>query len=338
MTKTAYLNQPLLSTQVAHDGIDRSYSRFTAGLKPDVAAAARDLPRRLGLAEVPNLPWSELAEELPLLALPALLGRSERLELPREVLRAASEAHVFACLGALGIDGIRRRLIDEDAAAVAAVYELHRARDRALGIVVGSRESLDYAAAEALRREALADEELALAGREAATRGRYRMIALKKESLAFPAPLAAAAAAGWSAADRARVDAVVGGVALGIALRRDAAEWAEDHLRGASWAVALLAEAIGPRIRRADVASLTSYLHAAGVIVELLKMASRALTSAAEAARDLGARELASWAIGEARMTSSLALFESVEAGYVRHWAADRRERRRQRLLVRTAS
>ncbi|MCB9569233.1 MAG: hypothetical protein H6710_18810 [Myxococcales bacterium] len=74
------------------------------------------------------------------------------------------------------------------------------------------------------------------------------------------------------------------------------------------------------------------------MIVELLKMASRALTSAAEAARDLGARELASWAIGEARMTSSLALFESVEAGYVRHWAADRRERRRQRLLVRTAS
>jgi len=314
--------------------IDRIYGRFVAALPGALQEVAIRLPERLGLTTNDELPWSEAFEHPELLRVPELVAVSDRLAISRELCEAAAAAHLFGMIGALGIDAITSRRVDQDAEVVAVIYEVHRARDRAYARLSGGPEAaVDYSMAEALSREAVREEALVFAGDQEASPERIRMFLLKRHACVFPAALAAAHAGGWSAADISRLELVIGGVLLGLKLREKVGRWVEEHRQGASWAVAILAHGHGAALARSSLSELAGHLEVAGVLTELLQMSSRAFANAARSARELGVDGLACWAREQSRRTSGLALFESVEPGYTVQWELDRRDRRRHEHL-----
>jgi len=310
--------------------IDRIYGRFVAALPGALQEVAIRLPERLGLTTNDELPWSEAFAHPELLRVPELIAVSGRLQLSRELCEAAAAAHLFGMIGALGVDAITSRRVDQDDddEVVAVIYEVHRARDRAYDRLSGGPEAaVDYSMAEALSREAIRDEALVFAGELEASPERIRMFLLKRHACVFPAALAAAHAGGWSAADISRLEQVIGGVLLGLKLREKVGRWMEEHRQGGSWAVAILAYGHGAALARSSLSELAGHLEVAGVLTELLQMSSRAFANAARSARELGVDGLARWAREQSRRTSGLALFESVEPGYTVRWELDRRDR-----------
>lgn len=325
-----YPNDPqLLLVRNTGRAIDRIYGRFVAALPGALQEVAIRLPERLGLTTNDELPWSEAFDHPELLRVPELIAASDRLAISRELSEAAAAAHLFGMIGALGVDAITSRRVDQDAEVVAVIYEVHRARDRAYARLSGGPEAaVDYSMAEALSREAVRDEALVFAGEQEASPERIRMFLLKRYACVFPAALAAAHAGGWSTADISRLELVIGGVLLGLKLREKVGRWMEEHGRGASWAVAILAYGHGGALARSSLSELAGHLEVAGVLTELLQMSSRAFANAARSARELGVDGLARWAREQSRRTSGLALFESVEPGYTVQWELDRRDRR----------
>jgi hypothetical protein len=325
---------PTLSRNTGHP-IDRIYDSFVAELPAGVQDAARGLPQRLGLAPDAEVPWSQVFDDTVLLSLPTRVARGVRLSVSSELAAAAQTAHLFAVIGALGVDGIRGGAIDQDTEALAALFQVHRARDRAFSrLGVDHRaDVLDYRSAELLAREAVGEEERCLSGEETATRARYRLIALKKQAMIFPATVASAVASAWPAGDIARLEGMIGGLTLGQQYRSDVVHWIDDQGRGGAWVVTILAAEYGVGIRRSTLSDLAGQLHTAGILTDLLQLSSRAFAKAARAARELGITAIERWAREQARLTSGLALFESVEPGYTVQWEIDRRTRRRREQL-----
>ncbi|MEZ4385836.1 MAG: hypothetical protein R3A79_31245 [Nannocystaceae bacterium] len=325
---------PLLARNTGHP-IDRIYDSFVAELPAGIQDAARGLPQRLGLTQGAEVPWSQVFDNTVLLCLPTRVAGGVRHSVPRELVKAAQAAHLFGVIGALGVDGIRGGAIDQDTESLATLYQVHRARDRAFSSLgVDHRaDVLDYRSAELLAREAVGEEARCLSGEEAATRARYRLVALKKQAMIFPATVAAAVAAGWSAGDVARLEGMIGGLTLGQQYRSDVVRWIDDHARGGAWAVTILAGEYGVGIRRSTLSDLAGQLHTAGILTDLLQLSSRGFAKAAVAARELGIPAIERWAREQARLTSGLALFESVEPGYTVQWEVDRRSQRRREQL-----
>jgi hypothetical protein len=215
----------------------------------------------------------------------------------------------------------------------AIIDRVRQARDEALAPLLERAPScsFDYAEGERLTAESVEDERAVAAGREPATEERYLAVSWKKQGLAFPACLAAAAAAGLSPEAQQQVEAVVAGAALGLQYRDDVVDWKDDLAQGFAWATALLAQ---PPAGPATVAAIEERLHAEGVLVRLLSRSSAAFGAAAEAASALGAEALASWARGQAEITAGLAEREAESPGFAVAWERERKARREQQQGV----
>ena len=309
-----------------HAAIDRAYASFVQHLPPSLAAIADDLPFRLGMTPNHGTPWSRVFNNAAVLGFPMLL-LADTGRVPREIRDRALAAHVLAIVGAFGMDRIDDGQIDLGLGEREVIDRVRLARDRVLAPLSARAPGfeLDYAAGERLTAESV-DEERATAARGTGTTfDWYRAVSWKKQGLAFPACLAAAAAAGLSAEDQRRVEAVVEGAALGLQYRDNVVDWMDDLERGFAWAHALLRRAPAAP---ASVAEVQDRLHAEGTLVRMLEMSSAAFAEAAENAAALGAEALAAWAAGQAELTAGLAEREAASPGFAVRWERDRKAQR----------
>jgi hypothetical protein len=315
-----------------HAAIDQTYARFVSRLPEHLATVASDLPHRLGLTPNAGTPWSRVFNNPAVLGFPMLL-LAETGRVAPDVQKLAGAAHLFAIIGAFGMDRIDDGQIVVGVAERAIIERVQRARDEALAPLLarGDEGSFDYARGERLTAESVDDERAVASGREPATLERYLDVSWKKQGLAFPASLAAADAAGFSAEDRRLVEAVVEGAALGLQYRDDVVDWEDDHARGFAWAPALLAEAPA---EAAPVEAVRDRLHAEGVLGRMLEMSRAAFASAADAARALGAESLALWALGQAEITADLADREATTPGFAVAWERERKARRERQQVT----
>ncbi|WAS95529.1 hypothetical protein [Nannocystis punicea] len=324
------------STSV-HEGIDRTYARFVRELPEDLVAVAHDLPHRLGLTPNPGTPWSRVFNNPAVLGLPMLL-LADRARVSDELRSVAGAAHLFAIIVAFGMDRIDDGQVVVGLRERAILERLERARDAALAALLADTPSFlrDFAWARRMTAESVAEERATAAGRAPATLERYLAVAWKKQGFAFPAALAAAAAAGFSAAEQSLVEAVVAGAALGLQYRDDVVDWEDDLAQGFAWAPALFAP---PPAEPAGLAPVAARLHLGGGLVRLLGMASAAFGSAANAAAALGAEALAAWAREQAELTADLARREAASPGHAVSWERERKARReRQQTLAAVAA
>lgn len=310
-----------------HEGIDRTYARFVRELPAELAAIAHDLPHRLGLTPNPGTPWSRVFNNGAVLGLPMLLLADS---VPPEIARTAAAAHLFAIIGAFARDRIDDGQVVVGLRERAIIERLHRARDAALAPLRALAPSFirDFAWAERMTTESVAEERATAAGQEPATLARYLGVAWKKQGLAFPAALAAAAAAGLPAEAQRQIEAVVAGAALGLQYRDDVVDWEDDLAHGFAWAPAVFASA---STAPASIPTLAAYLHASGGLVRMLDMSSAAFGSAANAATALGAEALATWAREQAELTAELARREAADPGSAVSWERERKARRERR-------
>lgn len=320
--------------------IDHAFARFVADLPRDLQLVGEQLPHRLGLATAADTPWSAVFNNPVVLAMPQLLAAGTRLQLPAAVLAAATEAHLFAIISAFGLDRIDDGQVLADPRLVAVIAHIRRARDLAFLRVLAraSAGTPDYVWAEAVTRAANEREQHVLRHDPRCTLTTYLEVAAQKQGLAYPAALAAAAAAGWSPEDRAHVEAMITGAALGLQYRDDVVDWIDDHQRGGAWAVHLLATRGGPIARDLPQDELGERLHRAGVLPDLLHRASEAFARAAAAARALAIPDLAAWAQEQADLTTILAANEACNPGHAVAWEIARKHRREARQRARHAS
>lgn len=318
-----------------HGSIDRAYARFVSRLPEHLAAVAVDLPHRLGLTPNAGTPWSRVFNNPAVLGFPMLL-LAGTARVSAEARTRAGAAHLFAIIGAFGMDRIDDGQIVVGAAERAIIDRIRRARDEALAPLLAEAPDVtfDYAEGERLTAESVQEERAAAAGRGAVTMDRYRAVSWKKQGLAFPACVAAAAAAGFSPEEQRQVEAVVAGAALGLQYRDDVVDWMDDLGQGFAWAPALLS---APPAGPAAAADLQDRLHAEGVLVRLLEMSSAAFGEAAEAASALGAEALATWARGQAEITAGLAEREAESPGFAVAWERDRKARRERQQATEAA-
>jgi hypothetical protein len=314
-----------------HATIDRTYARFVSRLPAPLSPLAVDLPHRLGLTPHAGTPWSRVFNNPVVLGFPMLLLPGTKRVSP-ELAELAGAAHLFAIIGAFGMDRIEDGQIVVGPGERAIIDRVRRARDEALApLLACARGTFDYAEGERLTAESVEEERAVAAGREPATQERYLAVSWKKQGLAFPACLAAAAAAGFSPEAQRQVEAVVAGAALGLQYRDDVVDWKDDLAQGFAWAVALLAQ---PPAGPATVAAFEERLRAEGVLVHLLEMSSAAFSAAAEAASALGVEALASWARGQAEITAGLAEREADSPGFAVTWERERKTRREQQQVA----
>jgi hypothetical protein len=316
-----------------HEGIDRTYARFVRELPADLAAIAHDLPHRLGLTPNPGTPWSRIFNNGAVLGLPMLL-LADPSRVPPEITRTAAAAHLFAIIGAFARDRIDDGQVVVGLRERAIIDRLDRARDAALAPLRALAPAFirDFGWAERMTAESVAEERATAAGQEPATLARYLAVAWKKQGLAFPAALAAAAAAGLPAEAQRQVEAVAAGAALGLQYRDDVVDWEDDLVHGFAWAPAVFASAAAAP---APISTLAARLHASGGLVRMLGMSSAAFGSAANAAAALGAEALATWAREQAELTAELARHEAVSPGFAVNWERERKARReRQQALA----
>lgn len=308
-----------------HD-IDRTYGCFVRELPADLVAIAHDLPHRLGLTPNPGTPWSRVFNNPAVLGLPLLLF-ADRSRVSDEICRGATAAHLFAIIAAFGMDRIDDGQVVVGPRERAILERLHRARDAALASLLASTPAFlrDFAWAGRVTAEAVAEERATAAGRNPATLERYLAVAWKKQGFAFPAALAAAAAAGFSPAEQSLVEAVVAGAALGLQYRDDVVDWEDDLAQGFAWVPALFAPAPA---EPAELAPVAARVHLGGGLVRMLGMASAAFGSAANAANALGAGALATWAREQAELTADLARREAASPGHAVSWERERKARR----------
>lgn len=309
-----------------HQAIDSAFARFVATLPGTLAGVARDLPYRFGLTPNPGTPWSRVFNNAAVLGFPALLLGDRPVA--QEVRDRAVEAHLFSIIAAFGVDRIEDGQITVGVDERAVIDLVRRARDRALApLLAGAPEgALTFADGERVTAESVEDERAVFTGCVQPTLERYLDVSLKKQGLAFPASMAAAAAAGWSAEEQAHVEALVAGAALGLQYRDDVVDWMDDFELGASWPVALLERAPA----EATVEAIEQQLHAEGQLVRLLEMSSEAFRQAGVAAERLGAAALANWADGQSEQTAALAEREAASPGAAVRWERARRAAREQ--------
>lgn len=320
--------------------IDHAYARFVADLPRDLQLVGEQLPHRLNLASHPDTPWSAVFNNPIVLAMPQLLALGERLPLPAAVRAAATEAHLFAIVTAFALDRVDDGQVLADPRLLAVIAHLRRARDRAFLRVLAraSAGTRDYAWAEATTRVAQEREQRVLHDGRPGTLAAYLEVSSHKQALAFPAALAAAAAAGWPRPDRDHLDALIAGAALGLQHRDDVVDWIDDHNRGGSWLTHLLVERSGPLPPGLPCDELGERLHRAGILPDLLHRASEAFARAAAAARVLTIPDLAAWAQEQADLTTVLAADEARAPGHAVAWEIARKQRREARLRARQAS
>jgi hypothetical protein len=192
--------------------------------------------------------------------------------------------------------------IELDLELEALLGAIERERNRALAELRmrGADRNLNFSLPEREVRSALADEREVLAGHAPASLAAYLTISTAKQSLAFPATLAAVsiAAAQLDCKVLSGVYDVVLGSMLGVQIRSDVEAWLEAP-RSRSWVTALSCGAVVQ----------------VEVIQQMLDLSRDAFNKAADAARDLGATSLMRWARLEANAIRELGRLAERESG-----------------------
>jgi hypothetical protein len=274
--------------------IDQAYASFLAELPAALVTAAERLPRWLGLASRGDVGWSEVFDDLPILGLPSFfLGDTSTVEVAEDICGCAQRAHLFALIAARVTGAIDAEAIELDNELEALLGAIERERNRALAELRlrGADRNLNFSLPEREVRSALADEREVFAGRVPATLAAYLTISTAKQSLAFPATLAAVSATvvELDCDVMSGVYDVVLGSMLGVQIRSDVEAWLEAP-RSRSWVVALS----GGRSVQIEV------------IQQMLDLSRDAFNKAADAARGLGATSLMRWARLEANAIREL--------------------------------
>ncbi len=310
-----------------HTLIDCNYDRFVNGLDPALARLARRLPQRCGLSPLDEVPWSSVFNNIAVLGFPALLFGETTRTVEAETLRNALRGHMFAMIGAFAEDRIADGQIDADAKLLALIDALASERDDALTELVhrGAALECEFEAARRAADTAAVDEQAIFDGEAEGDLARYIEISRAKQSLAFPATLAGASAAGFDADEIECVRELLFGCTLGLQYRDDVVDWLDDHRSGGAWALVLLEGSLDGSHSDDELAQR---LHAEGVLVALLERSRDEFARAAQAARRLGATSLAQWAAGQVAITSELAQREAAEPGHALVWERARVARR----------
>ena len=271
--------------------IDQTYASFIADLPDTLVTAAERLPRWLGLASRGDVTWSEVFEDLPILGLPTYFLTETTIEFDEDICGCAQRAHLFALIAARITGAIDAEAIELDAELEALLGAVERERNRALAELRlrGADRNLNFSMPEREVRAALADERDVFAGRAPANLATYLAISTAKQSLAFPATLAAVSIRGFDCEVQSQVYDVVLGSMLGVQIRTDVEAWLGSP-RGNSWVSALSG---GGRAQ-------------AEVIHQMLDLSRDAFGKAADAARELGASSMMRWARMEANALREL--------------------------------
>lgn len=264
-----------------HASIDHEYERFVVGLREGLQGVARHLPLRVGLTSRAGVGWSEAVEEPLILALPSLLLTAIRPPATPELVTCAQRVHLYAMLGALVLAQADRGAVELDAELEELLGQFERQRHRAVAELrlLGAEQGSSFTLAEREARGAAAQELAALAGEDRVEVATCVAVHTRKSGLAFPATMAAAAAAGLDAEGLAHVHDFVLGAILGIGFHREVTELADRARAQRSWVVALSRERGQP-----------------AAIGELLHLAIDAFDRASAAASVLGADALRRWA------------------------------------------
>jgi hypothetical protein len=284
--------------------IDQAYASFLTELPATLVAAAERLPRWLGLASRGDVGWSEVFDDLPILGLPSFFLADATVEVAEDIRGCAQRAHLFALIAARITSAIDADAIELDGELEALLGATERERNRALAELRlrGADRNLNFSLPEREVRSALADERKVLAGHAPATLAAYLTISTAKQSLAFPATLAAVSVA-VAAADLdcqvlSGVYDVVLGSMLGVQIRSDVEAWLEAP-RSSSWVTALS----GGQSAQIEV------------IQQMLDLSRDAFSKAADAARELGATSLMRWARLEANAIRELSRLAERQPG-----------------------
>jgi hypothetical protein len=235
-------------------------------------------------------------DDLPILGLPSFfLADTTTVEVAEDLRGCAQRAHLFALIAARITGAIDAEAIELDGELEALLGAIERERNRALAELRlrGADRNLNFSLPEREVRSALADEREVFAGRAPASIAAYLAISTAKQSLAFPATLAAVSAAVATADLDCDVltgvyDVVLGSM-LGVQIRSDVEAWLEAP-RASSWVTALSG---GESVQ-------------IEVIQQMLDLSRDAFNKAADGARDLGATSLMRWARLEANAIREL--------------------------------
>lgn len=273
--------------------IDQAYASFLAELPTKLATAAQRLPRWLGLGSRGDVGWSEVFDDLPILGLPSLfLADTTAVEVAQDVRSCAQRAHLFALIAARISAAIDADAIELDAELEALLVAVERERNRALAELRmrGADRNLNFSLPEREVRSALADEREVFDGHVPAQLAAYLTISTAKQSLAFPATLAAVSITTTDLGCKvlSEVYDVVLGSMLGVQIRSDVEAWLEAP-RASSWVTALSGGSVQIE-----------------VIEQMLDLSRDAFNKAADAARELGATSLMRWARLEANAIREL--------------------------------
>ncbi|KYF51073.1 hypothetical protein BE08_40755, partial [Sorangium cellulosum] len=223
--------------------VDELYNAFCRTLPGMLHADAQGLAHTLGLAPSRDVPWSAVFSNEITLAAPALLAEAMP-GIRGTTVQEALLAHLLAVIEAFGTDRIKDAQVRPTWQLEAILAHARRARDDALRRVAPGIDdpAIDFARADDATLLAIEAERSLFASGEPAGFRRYYALSLAKQRVGFPASIALAHAAGWTAAQREVLSRLLSSVWLGLQLHDDVMDWQEDYQKGGAWAVVLASE------------------------------------------------------------------------------------------------
>jgi hypothetical protein len=298
--------------------IDAIWTAFRGTLPVDLEHEARGLARAMGLAPLPDIPWSKVFKHEVTLGAPALFATAIP-KATRQMVVEATTAHMLAVIDAFAID----RMLDRQAPGTRQMLRLlehvRAERDRAMRELTGKRTS-SYLDTEYEAVCAINTERLLLQHGVALSFSDYSRLSLAKQAVAFPASLALAKAAGWDGRRQRAAQQVLRGIVLGLQFQDDVVDWEDDWRKGGAWAVSL-GRGLGPgnhvpRDRKPDMGLIRRQVHQSGVLTTMMNLARWHYREAHRLAAVLGAHSLSTWAREQETTAAELAERESNSAGY----------------------
>jgi hypothetical protein len=302
-----------------NDRVDRLHEIVCVALPRALQPAARGLAHSLGLAPE-GVRWSEVFGHEVTLAAPALVAEAMPA-LAEATVDDAVLAHFLGVVVAFATDRIADRQARRSAEIDEVIVHFRHARDSALRrIAEGLPAEADATACDSDALRSIEIERGILLEMTPVSFARYRAVSLGKQAPGFPACLAMAHAAGWSAPRRRALVRLLTGIWLGLQHHDDVLDWEDDMSRGGSWAYCLARgefDEKGAKERRTQPGSARVFVLEMHVLARMLKAAWREYRAARKLAFALGCKRLGCWAAGRENMLLELARAEQDNPGYV---------------------
>lgn len=271
--------------------IDEGWASLVLRLPDELRDDARELPALLDLAPR-GTPWSEVFGHLVTLAAPALVAEAFPAA-SEEALQRAVLAHLLGVIEAFGTDRIADGQLTSVGRLPGLLDALRGLRDRALEDLAPGG-AAEGRGADALARDAIAEEHAWLARGTPATLADYERVSLGKQAPGFPATELLGRHTSASARVRRALRSALVGVWMGLQAHDDVVDWEDDFTRGGAWVVAL-ARGAGAEAP-SDLESARAAALATGTPAKLLRYARRKLRATRRLAGAVGAAPLAQWA------------------------------------------